>query len=74
MSLKQFLAIASLTILPTVIFGQEKPEPEYLNVAYAYDRGSNKLINLERENASPAAKARVFGGINGISEVPGSKS
>lgn len=74
MLLKQLLAVASLTILPNVMLGQDRPEPEYLNVAYAYDSGSNKLINLERENASAAAKVRVFRGIKGTSEIPGSKS
>lgn len=74
--MKYLAAVAGFMTLPTLIPGQERPEPEYLNVAYLYDSASNKLINLERQNARPAAKPKAFGygGIKGTSEVSGIKS
>jgi hypothetical protein len=74
--LKQLVAVVGLVTLPNLIFGQERPEPEYLNVAYVYDSASNKLISLERQNASPAAKVKAFGtgGIKSTFEVPAIKS
>jgi hypothetical protein len=72
----RFPASIAILILSLPIFGQERPEPEFLNVAYLYDSASNKLIGLERQNAKPAAKAKAFGygGIKATSEVPGDKS
>jgi hypothetical protein len=62
--------------VPSLILGQERPEPEYLNVAYLYDNTVNKLISLERQQARPAAKVKAlgFGGIKGSSEITGIKS
>lgn len=61
---------------PVAVFGQERPEPEYFGVAYLYDGTTNKLINLERQVAKPAAKVKAFGygGIKSVSEIPGVNS
>ena len=71
------VAIVLLT-LPCAIVAQDRalPEPEYLNTPYVYDSASNKLINLERQNASMAAKGKALGfaGAKVTREVPGLKS
>jgi hypothetical protein len=75
MRFKQLVAVGLLTV-PSLVIGQEKPEPEYLNVAYVYDGTANKLVSLERQDAKAAAKVKAlgFGGIKGSSEVSGLNS
>ena len=42
MRLMQLIAVAGL-VFPVLTFGQDKPEPEYLNVAYVYDSAAHAL-------------------------------
>ena len=72
----RFLSLIPLLVVAGPVFAQERPEPEFSNVAYVYDSASGKLVNLERENARPAAKPKAlgYGGIKSTAEIPGSKS